>query len=292
MPAQNVVLVLDILRMIFETAARADRRTALKLVLVSRLVESWISIVLYETVYLYRQRTSNKFLRTIETSATKPRAFFSTHVKSMSVLFDIPVDQLVRVTSICDGIENLTTWFLPAPRSGPTPPLSHFLFTLRPKKLAAWHGVLRSPDPYFGAPFFSNITHLTVVNIWEEWTAWPAFSLPALTHLSLDFTFGSRTLAEEELVLISEAVEAILLACVRVHVCGLRVDQPVASPSIISMLDRFRSEPRVLFFRHQDEPFQIREAHSDAEAAIWRALERAVGGPSGSVSSVLTITRV
>ncbi|KAJ7898644.1 hypothetical protein B0H14DRAFT_175241 [Mycena olivaceomarginata] len=292
MPARNVVLVLDILRMIFETAARADRRTALKLVLVSRLVESWISIVLYETVSLYRQRTSNKFLRTIETSATKSRAFFSTHVKSMSVLFDMPVDQLVRVTSICDGIENLTTWFLPAPRSGPTPPLSHFLFTLRPKKLAAWHGVLRSPDPYFGAPFFSNITHLTVVNIWEEWTAWPAFSLPALTHLSLDFTFGSRTLAEEELVLISEAVETILLACVRVHVCALRVDQPVASPSIISMLDRFRSEPRVLFFRHQDEPFQIREAHSDAEAAIWRALERAVGGPSGSVSSVLTITRV
>jgi hypothetical protein len=40
MPPQNV-LVFDILRDIFEMAARADRRTALKLMLVSRLVESW-----------------------------------------------------------------------------------------------------------------------------------------------------------------------------------------------------------------------------------------------------------
>ncbi|KAF7334624.1 SET domain-containing protein [Mycena venus] len=282
MPPQNVGLVLDILRIIFEMAARADRRTALKLVLVSRLVESWVSSILYETVYLYRQRTSNKFLRTIETSITKSSAFFSTHVKSLCILFDMPVDQVVRVTSICNGIENLTTWFLPSPRSGPAAaPLSHSLFSLRPRKLAAWHGVLRSPDPHFGAPFFSNITHLTVVNIWEEWTAWPAFSLPSLTHLSLDFTFGSRVLAEEELLFIFEAVNAILLACPRVRVCALRVDQPATSPSIASMSHRFRCEPRVVFYCHH-EPFQIRGAHADTEAAIWEALQAAVARPNDS----------
>ncbi|KAF8179931.1 hypothetical protein K438DRAFT_1976898 [Mycena galopus ATCC 62051] len=289
MPPQNPPLVLDILRLIFETAARADRRTALKLVLVSHLVESWINIVLYETIHLYRQRTGNKFLRTLETSTTKSRAFFSIHVKSLCILFDMPVDQVVRVTSVCAGVENLTTWFLPAPRSPAAAPLSHFLSSLRPRKLAAWHGVLQSPNPHFGVPFFSNVTHLTVVNIWEEWTAWPAFSLPALTNLSLDFTFGSRVLAEEELLLISEAVQAILLACVHLRVCALRVDQP-NSPSITSMSDRFQSEPRVLFFRHQ-EPFQIREAHSVAEAAIWEALEMAVMRPIAT-PQVLTTTQI
>ncbi|KAJ6518132.1 hypothetical protein C8R47DRAFT_1086124 [Mycena vitilis] len=291
MPPQNVALVLDILRVIFEMAARADRRTALKLVLVSRVVRSWIDLVLYETVHLYRQRTSNNFLRTIETSRTKSRAFFSTHVKSMCILFDMPVDHIVRVTAICSGVENLTTWFLP---SGPAAgPLSHFMFSLRPRKVAAWHGVLRSPDPRFDLPFFSQVTHLTVVNIWEEWTAWPVFALPALTHLSLDFTFGSRALPEDELLLISEAVTAILLACVHVRVCALRVDQPANSPTITWMLNHFRTEPRVVFFSHSSEPFQIREAHSSTEAGIWAALEAAVGrhGASGAPLDLI-ITRV
>ncbi|KAJ7673862.1 hypothetical protein DFH06DRAFT_750914 [Mycena polygramma] len=274
-----MTLVLDILRVIFEMAARSDRRTALKLVLVSQLVRSWVDIVLYETVYLYRQRTSNNFLRTIETSTTKSRAFFSMHVKSLCVLFDMPMDHIMRVTATCSGVINLTTWFISSglwPAAG-FRPLSHLMLSLRPRRLAAWHGVLCSPDPHFTLPFFSQITHLTVVNIWEEWTAWPAFSLSALTHLSLDFTFGLRTLPEEELLLISESITAILRACVDVRVCALRVDQPADSPTITWMVEHFRTEPRLVFFRHRREPFQIREAHSETEAAIWDALEAAVG---------------
>ncbi|KAJ7186405.1 hypothetical protein C8R46DRAFT_274789 [Mycena filopes] len=270
------VLVLDTLRLIFEMAARADKRTALNLVLVSRRVESWIGIVLYESVQLPRQRTSNKFLRTLLTSSTKSSAFFGTHVKSLCILYDMPWDQLVRVTAICHGIQNLTTWFLPAPRSGPiTHPLAYFLFSLRPKKLAAWHGVLHSPDPHFELPFFSQITHLTVVNIWEEWTVWPNFVLPTLTHISLDFTFGLRVLEAEEMERVCEAVGAILRTCVRVRVCALRVDQPADAPTIASMMDRLRYEPRAVFFRHH-EPFQIRRANSEAERGIWAALEGAV----------------
>ncbi|KAJ6565003.1 hypothetical protein DFH09DRAFT_474799 [Mycena vulgaris] len=274
-PTGNVVLIPDILRVIFEIAATADRRTALNLVLVSHLVQNWIDIVLYKTVQLYRQRTSNNFVRTLETSP-KSRAFFATHVKSLCILFDMPVDHVVRITSVCYGIENLTTWFLRAPHSGPPGiPLSHFMFFLRPRRLSAWHGVLHSPDPHLALPFFSRVTHLTVVNIWEDWTTWPAFFLPALTHLSLDFTFGSRALSEDDIILISQAVTTILLACVHVRVCALRVDQAAASPTIAAMMDRL-SDPRVVFFQHR-EPFQIREAHSDVEAGIWAALERAVG---------------
>ncbi|KAJ7719440.1 hypothetical protein DFH07DRAFT_314348 [Mycena maculata] len=289
MPSQ---IVPDILRLIFEIAARADRRTALNLVLVSHLVESWIDVVLYSTIRLSRQRTANNFLRTIETSTSKSGAFFSTHVKSLCILFDMPMNQVVKITSICRGIQNLTTWFLPTSHAGsPTIPLAQCMFSLRPRKLSAWHGVLRSPDPHFGLPFFNQVTHLTVVNIWEEWTTWPGFVLPALTHLSLDFTFGSRTLPEDELVLISQAVATILGTCAHVCICGLRIDQPADSSTITGMLARL-SDPRVVLFRHH-EPFQIREAHSDAEARIWAMLDAAVERRrAGGGHIVVTIGRV
>ncbi|KAJ7113160.1 hypothetical protein C8R44DRAFT_797264 [Mycena epipterygia] len=283
-------LVPDILRIIFETAARADRRTTLALVRVSRLTQSWIDIVLYETVRLYRQRTSNNFLRTIELSATKPRAFFATHVKSLCILFDMPAEHVVRITSICYAVENLTTWFLPGAPSLPVP-AAHLMSSLRPRRLSAWHGVLRAPHPHFGLPFFSAVTHLTVVNIWEDWTAWPAFFLPALTHLSLDFTFGTRALSADEILLVSQAVTALLHECAHLRVCALRVDQPAKAPTIAAMLDRL-FDPRVVFFQHR-EPFQIREAHSAAEAGIWARLEEAVARHSaGCARGVVAITRV
>ncbi|KAJ7435811.1 hypothetical protein B0H11DRAFT_2215731 [Mycena galericulata] len=294
MPPQNVVLVPDILRMIFEVAARADRRTALNLALVSHRVGSWVDIVLYCTVRLSRQRTTNNFLRTIETSTTKSTAFFSTHVKSLCILFDMPMDQVVRITSICRGIQNLTTWFLSTPRtSSPALPLAHCMFSLRPRKLSAWHGVLSSPDPCFALPFFSRITHLTVVNIWEEWTTWPRFAdLPALTHLSLDFTFGSRTLTNDEILRISEAITGILAACVNVRACGLRVDQPAESPTISAMLGTLL-DSRVVLFTHQ-EPFQVREAHSEMEQRIWAALDAIVDQrrTGGDPPLVVPISRV
>ncbi|KAJ7075294.1 hypothetical protein B0H15DRAFT_917000 [Mycena belliarum] len=277
MPPRNVDLVPDILRIIFEIAARDDRRTALKLVVVSHLVESWIDILLYSTVYLYRQRTANNFLRTIETSPTKSRAFFAKHVKSLCILFDMPANHLVRITTICYGIENITTWFLPSPRAVvPTIPLSYLMFCqwLRPRRLSAWHGVLESPNPHFALPFFSRVTHLTVVSIWEDWTTWPAFALPSLTHLSLDFTYGSRTLSRPEIEQIAASLGTILSACPQVCVCALRVDQPAESASIVALMERV-SDRRIVFFRHS-EPFQIREAHSEAEVGIWRELERAV----------------
>jgi hypothetical protein len=66
-----------------------------------------------------------------------------------------------------------------------------------------------------------------------------AYVLPHRVDPSVDFTFGSRVLAEQEKVQpISESVNAILQACIHVHVCALRVDQPTNSPVMASMLDR------------------------------------------------------
>ncbi|KAJ6629822.1 hypothetical protein B0H10DRAFT_1985480 [Mycena sp. CBHHK59/15] len=273
MPPQ--ALIPDILRVAFEIAARQDSsgRTALKLALVSRLVRSWIDIVLYEVVRLYRYRTSINFLWTIENSAGKPLAFFSTHVKSLCILFDMPAEHLAKIISVCQGIQNLTTWFLPDPHAQ-IYFLPDSMLALRPRKLSAWHGVLHSPDPQFWLPFFNNITHLTVVNTWQDWTTWPGFGLPSLTHLSLDVAFGARVLGGGDILSIARAVDAILTNCAYIQVCALRVDQPAESPTVATMLDCL-ADARVVFFR-AGEPFRIREAHSHEEAVIWEVLEEAV----------------
>jgi hypothetical protein len=60
-----------------------------------------------------------------------------------------------------------------------------------------------------------------------------AYVLPHRVDPSVDFTFGSRVLAEQEEVQpISESVNAILQACIHVHVCALRVDHKLAGHGI------------------------------------------------------------
>ncbi|KAF7290376.1 SET domain-containing protein [Mycena chlorophos] len=281
------VLIYDILRLILEMAAQDDRRTAIKLVLVSRTVQEWIDLVLYNSIYLRRQRTTDNFLRTIETSLTKPRSFFATRVKSVSILFDMRPEDVVRLSSVCRGIENITSWYLPSPafpgttaRRRPSP-LSCLMFSLRPRRISSWHGIVASPDPHFSLPFFSAVTHLTIVNVWEEWASWPwpGNALPSLTHLSLDYTFGARTLPCGEVMRIGDTTMAILsMCCPALRVCGLRIDQLETAPSVLELASYFecRNEPRVVLYRHR-EPFQIREAHSPSEKRVWAALEKAVG---------------
>jgi hypothetical protein len=241
-----------------------------------------INTILYESVRLSRQRTSTSFIRTIETSTTKAPGFFAMHVKSLSVVFAIRVDDITRIISRCRGIENLTTWFLMSEcggvgGAGNTNNNNPFL-SMRPKKLSAWHGVLCSPNPQFGLPFFSRVTHLTIVNIWEDWTTWPwpEYALPSLTHLSLDLASGSRALTDSEDV--SGTLGAILARCARLRICALRVNNHISEPGVRALLRGLGlSDPRIVFFTTRD-PFQIREAHSDEEANMWAALEAAAVG--------------
>ncbi|KAJ7069689.1 hypothetical protein C8F01DRAFT_1113610 [Mycena amicta] len=282
---QHLRLVQDVLRVIFEMAARADRRTALQLALVSKTTMGWIDLVLYDTVRLRRQQTTDNFLRTIETSTRKPRSFFATKVKSLCILFDIRPQDVARLVTICRGIQNITSWFLPtrpargaAPLPLPAGPLACFMYPLQPTHLSSWHGILTMPDPHLSLPFFSKVTHLTVVNGLEDWCSWPwpDGALPALTHLSLDFTFGSRALSTPEIERLGDAVMTILSACPSIVVCGLLIDQRETATSVVAVAEYFQklSEHRVLLYRNR-EPFQIREAKSPSEMRFWAMLENA-----------------
>lgn len=65
----------------------------------------------------------------------------------------------------------------------------HPLFAFRPR--------------FLGVPFFSCLTHLSIVNRWEEWTAWAGSrismeSLPRLTHLKFDLIVGQAPINQTD----------------------------------------------------------------------------------------------
>ncbi|KAF5378137.1 hypothetical protein D9615_007523 [Tricholomella constricta] len=284
-----VFLPHDVLRIIFEQAALDDKRTAVKLVLVSRLVQYWIELILYAVVILHRETTCRAFLRTIETSRTKTRAFFATHVKSLCISYDIYNDRTVRIITACRGVTSLTFWVVPTTwhtsiiHSSPHQEIAAALDPLRPKRLSVLlHGVFGSPYPRFHLSFFQKITHLSIVNKWEDWTTWWGFELlPCLTHLSFDLRVGPRSIDKRTAYVIARTLYTVLSRCAQLRVCVLLLTfdpAPGCTADTISKTlpgPEHAPDPRLVFM-HDSEPFLDREAHSIREARIWNMAEQTV----------------
>ncbi|KAG6853046.1 hypothetical protein C0991_007269 [Blastosporella zonata] len=280
------VLPYDVLRLIFEQAALDDRREALKLVFLSRQIQRWIELILYSVVTLHRETTCRAFLRTIETSRTKSRAFFATHVKSLCISYDIYNDRTVRIITACPGVTSLTFWAIPTPWQTSIIRISHeeisaALDPLRPRKLSVLlHGVLGAPYPRFNLSFFQNITHLSVINKWEDWTTWWGFdALRCLTHLSFDLRVGPRSLDDKAAYTIAQSLQAVLSSCIHMHVCVLLLLFDPSPKFTAAKITHYMPVSQVdtrLVLMGDSEPFLDREAHSNREARIWRMAEEAV----------------
>ncbi|KAG6908573.1 hypothetical protein DXG01_004131 [Tephrocybe rancida] len=276
----------DIIRLVFEQAALNDRKDALKLVLVSRQVQHWIELILYSIVNLHRETTCRSFLRTIETSRTKSRAFFATHVKSLCISYDIYNDRTVRIISACQGVTSLTFWVIPTPWQTsivriPHEEIAAALDPLRPERLSVLlHGVLGSPYPRFHLSFFQKITHLSVINKWEDWTTWWGLEvLPCLTHLSFDLRVGPRSLDDKAAYTIAQALHTVTSRCVHLRVCVLLLIFDPSPSLTATKITHYMPVSKVdsrLVFVGDSEPFLDREAHSIREARIWRMAEEAV----------------
>ncbi|KAG6872502.1 hypothetical protein C0995_009258 [Termitomyces sp. Mi166 len=291
----------DVLRLIFEQAAINDRKEALKLVTVCRLAQHWIELILYSTVTLHRETTCRAFLRTIETSRTKSRAFFATHVKSLCVSYDIYNDRIVRIISACQGVTSLTLWVIPTPWPTsiihiPYEEITAALDLLRPRKLSVLlNGILGWPYPRFDLSFFQKITHFSVINKWEDWTTWWGFdALPCLTHLSFDLHVGSRSLDDKAAYSIAQALHVVLSRCDHMRVCILLLifdpSPSFTAAKITYYMSMSKVNPRLIFMG-VSEPFLDREAHSPREARIWRMAEEAVEiQASGKVHDILILT--
>lgn len=82
----------------------------------------------------------------------------------------------------------------------------HSSSRIAPRRLSA---MLHDSHPLFifrprfeGSSFFADVTHLSVLNRWEEWTAWAghrmnAEALPRLTHLKFDLAVGQAPESEK-----------------------------------------------------------------------------------------------
>lgn len=274
----------DVLRLIIEYAAISNRRTAVRLALVSRVAQHWVELILYSVVNLYRESTSRAFLRTIETSRTKSRTFFATHVKSLCISYDVHNERTARIISACRGVTSLTFWVAPmdewrVSKSIPCNDIASALDHLRPVKLSVLlHGLLQSPYPRFQLSFFEKITHLSVINTWDDWATWNGFELlPSLTHLSFDVHVGPRTFDNHTTLLISHVINNILVRCPRLRVCILLlIFDPHPSFTASTILSGMATlDPRLVFLG-DSEPFLDREAHSRREENIWKLAERVV----------------
>ncbi|KAG6908571.1 hypothetical protein DXG01_004129 [Tephrocybe rancida] len=301
MSSLTPVLPRDILRLVFEQAALDDKKDALKLVLVSRQVQHWIELIIYSVVNLFHETTCRYFLRTIETSRTKSRAFFTTHVKSLCVSHDLYNNRTVRIISACQGVTTLTFWAIPpASRASiiriPQEQIAAALDPLRPQKLSALlHGVLGSPYPNFHLSFFQRISHLSVIDKWEDWTTWWGFEiLPCLTHLSFDFHVGPQSLDDDTAYTIAQAIHTVLSSCLHLRVCVLvLIFDPSPSFTAAKITHHMPLSAKVdsrLVFVGNSEPFLEREAHTVREARTWEVAEDAVDiQASGRDAEVLEI---
>ncbi|KAG6816060.1 hypothetical protein H0H87_008892 [Tephrocybe sp. NHM501043] len=251
-----------------------------------------IELILYSVVNLHRETTCRAFLRTIETSRTKSRAFFATHVKSLCISYDIYNDRTVRIITACQGVTSLTFWVIPTPWQTsivriPHEEIAAALDPLRPQRLSVLlHGILGSPYPQFHLSFFQRITHLSVINKWEDWTTWWGFeALPCLTHLSFDLRVGPRSLDDKVAYTIAQSLHAVLSRCPHMRVCVLLLifdpSPKFTAAKITHYMPVSKVDPRLVFMG-DSEPFLDREAHSLREARIWRMAEQAVDIQSSS----------
>ena len=150
---------------------------------------------------------------------------------------------------------------------------------LRPVKLSVLlHGLLQPAYPRFQLSFFEKITHLSVINTWDDWATWNGFELlPSLTHLSFDVQVGPRALDKNTALLISHVINNILVRCPRLRVCILLLifDSHPSSTASTILSGMATPDPRLVFLG-DSEPFLDREAHSRREDDIWKLAERTV----------------
>lgn len=164
-----------------------------------------------------------------------------------------------------------------------------------------------SSQPDFSQPFFAFVTHLSILNAWEEWIFWDnvAVNLPSLTHLAFDLNLartrltddscGRGTQSEEFTRKLASTVKSALhkypplRVCVLVHLFDRNPRSTMVEISR-TLLDLEQQELKVRFplisapavpdhrlvFVKSTQPFAIRQAHSSVEERMWRMAENMV----------------
>ncbi|KAF8152562.1 hypothetical protein B0H34DRAFT_120992 [Crassisporium funariophilum] len=325
-------LPLEVLRRLFESAARVDKRTASNLATLNRTIQLWIEEIIYAQVILRHNRMARAFLSAMK-SKCKQHAFFGAYVRSLVLPQDIDGPSVLEILSVCRGVVDLSYWATPNSETGhkvrgshiityPHPSSFHTDFglavcSLAPRKLSVLlHEEHVSPfKPQFNDPFFSSVTHLSIVNKWEDWTSWKGISsetMPNLTHIKFDLNVGNRHNPDDrsnacmksttgatscpggtvtspwldKLSKVANALSDILNHRPSLQVCVLllRFDsEPAQTARFLSRLAgpnfpgciHVGFDPRLVFV-WEKESFRYNYAHSVQESMVWRSAETVI----------------
>ncbi|KAJ7863169.1 hypothetical protein B0H13DRAFT_1095684 [Mycena leptocephala] len=268
------ILPPEIEREIFEITAQFPGN-AVNLVLVARRTQIWIERLIYETVTLSDQKICDKFLRTLD---TRPAQFFTDNVKSLCVPGDIELIDAERVLKACQGLINLAIW-LPLQDA----PLFPLVGSLRPTRLSinvhALYGSHCEPD--FEHPFFSNVTHLELVD-WLDWATYlhVNYLSPHLTHLALDFDLYTEGSAER--------LRDILASCGSLIVCiALVSDDEIMIDTSDQLLAAGIHDPRLVTLSESDVLENWEASLRGTDASMWSFAEGIVAAKTGQLLYIL-----
>ncbi|KAF9003067.1 hypothetical protein BDQ17DRAFT_1542129 [Cyathus striatus] len=321
----------DVLRLVFEYAALYCRKSALKLALLSHDTRIWIEPIIYSEVSLFKDSTAMLFLRTIKTSHTKRNSFFSTYVKCLSISSSVGELSAAEILYFCRGAKYITIFASLTPTFFPVPGYGTDFHMSIPQEVAVWNPccllesyfraisqpdrngqylcvafgsarpqhlslLLRNPTSFSSElplylPFFSQITHLSILNKWEDWTAWTGFHhLPNLTHISFEihicesqsWSYDTGDVRHQESrrnTVLRERIlpwlEDLLDSCQYLELCIAAIPfQQSPGRSISSSIKMLADSNKIPFipnltFIQLREPFYGREAHSALYKAMW-----------------------
>ncbi|KAJ7458923.1 hypothetical protein FB451DRAFT_964776, partial [Mycena latifolia] len=112
----------------------------------------------------------------------KPAAFFHDHVRHLQFMGYFPVEDIIKILSVCKNTINLS---LSGRSIRDARTLLPFLGVLPLQRLSATLGRLFATGTDFSHPLFSQITHIDVPTM--PWEVAGFALLPRLTHLSFPF---------------------------------------------------------------------------------------------------------
>ncbi|KAJ7266426.1 hypothetical protein B0H12DRAFT_160895 [Mycena haematopus] len=189
----EATLPVELEREIFELAAFLHPESILTFILVARRVHIWLEPLLYKSLSVHMSVTRPQFFRLPLRAATKvlvtKPASLRDHTLHVCFVQMRQVDFVANFVSHCGAAVDVACisshwehWeSYPDLSLFRTRPLHRLSFTLRAlKQLFPW------PNPFDGGhPFFSQITHLRILDWMENWDIWSGLAqIPHLTHLS------------------------------------------------------------------------------------------------------------
>lgn len=185
-------------------------------------------------IYRYIPTTKTiPFLKSVANPmVAKPLEFYALHVKAICLSWCAPhgyppIKTIHTVLSTFANLQNIALWeswgegdstIFKSDNEKAT--IGH---NLQPRRLSCnverFFAIRDIPDrqPDFGAPFFSRLTHLEIMDVAERWLTWVGLeTLPSLTHLTFETDF--EYLFKVERLDVKQFIGKLLTGCLTLEI--------------------------------------------------------------------------